>query len=383
MAQTVMCGQLTTGRRLTQLPVVSAPWSVGLNGAGTIEATIKLDDERVQARRELLLALEPARSFLAVLAGDDVIEAGPIWSHSYNAATHKLTVRAGGLASIFDHRLVMKALTAGENPATTALHYSGSLADIARDLVRLALSHVGGELPIIVGPDEGGTQVHTYAGHELGVLGDRLRQLTGVLGGPDIAFQPRLSDDRQGIVWELRTGTALDPLLHQPGSSTSSGGSDWVWDARAPRSGIRSLDVTRDAGRLAYRSWATGQGTGEALLMAVAEDTSRLDRGYPLLETTSAHQTVLSPGVLDMHATTGLISHMRPWTTWSLSARTDRTPRLGAYRVGDWAKVWIPDDHLYLSQYLQADFYRTRIVGYSGGLGTAVKIDLAPTMDVR
>lgn len=383
MAQTVMCGQLTTGRRLTQLPVLSAPWSVGLNAAGTIEATIKLDDERVRARKELLLALEPARSFLAVLAGDDVIEAGPIWSHSYNATKRILTVRAGGMASIFDRRVVMKILAEGENPATTSVTYTGSFADIARKLLRLALSHVGGGLPIIVGVDEGGTQTRTYAGHELGLVGERLRQLTGVIGGPDIALQPRLSDDRQGIVWELRTGTALDPLLHQPGSSTSWGDADWIWDSRAPRSGIRSLDITRDAGRLAYRSWATGQGMGEALLMAMADDPERLAHGYPLLESTSAHQTVETPWVLDMHATSDLISHMRPWTTWSLSARTDRTPRLGSYRAGDWAKIWVPDDHLYLSQYLQADFYRTRIVGFSGGLGTAVKIDLAPTMDVR
>jgi len=43
----------------------------------------------------------------------------------------------------------------------------------------------------------------------------------------------------------------------------------------------------------------------------------------------------------------------------------------------------VPADHLYLSQYLAAGFYRTRITGFSGDLGPQVKVDMAPTMDVR
>ena len=71
MSVTFLTGQLTTGRRLAQLPVTDGSWSVKLNAAGTIEAKLKLDDEKVRARPELLLALEPARSFLAALSGDD------------------------------------------------------------------------------------------------------------------------------------------------------------------------------------------------------------------------------------------------------------------------------------------------------------------------
>lgn len=383
MAQTVLTGELTTGRRLTQLPVTEAPWTVALNKAGTISATLKLDDPRVRARPELLLAVEPVRSFLAVLTGDHVIEAGPIWSHDYDDDKKLLTVRAAGLRSIFDHRIVMRVLASGQDPATTAVTYDGALADIARDLVRLAVSHTGGSLPIVLGDDIGGFDTRTYPGHELAAVNDRLTELTTVLGGPDIAFEPRLTADRQGLEWVMRTGTTADPLLHQPGSSSSSSDGDWIWDRRAPRSGISSLSVVRDANSVAYRSWASGQGTGESLLIEKDEAFDLVDRGYPLLESVAAHQTVGDPDTLSLHATSALIAQMRPWNTWRLTVRADKSPRLGTYRAGDWCKVWVPEGHLYLSQYLAPDFYRTRITGFSGDLGPKVKVDMAPTMDVR
>lgn len=384
MAVNFLTGELVTGHRLTQLPVVDGSWAPVLNGAGTIEAKLKLDDEKVRARPELLLALEPARSFLAAVSGDSVIEAGPIWSHVYDDTTKVLTVRAGGLRSVFDHRIVMKILATGEDPALAVMDYTGTLADIARDLVRLALSHTGGSLPIVFEADEGGTSdERTYLGHELARVGDRLNELTGVIGGPDLAFEPQLTADRQGLQWVMRTGTSDDPLLHQPGSSSSYGDADWVWDVRAKRSGVQQIDVTRDANKLAYRAWASGQGTGESLLIAVEEDDTLIARGYPLLESVTQHQSVVDSDTLDAYATSDLIAAMRPWTTWTLKVRADANPQLGTYRPGDWARVWIPDDHLYLSQFYPAGFYRTRILGFSGGTGPDVTINLAPTMDVR
>lgn len=384
MVRTVLVGQLTTGRRLTQLPVLTAPWSTQLNGPGSLQASIKLDDPRVRARPGLLLAIEPARSFIAVLEGDTVLEAGPIWSHSYSDATKVLTVRGAGIGSVFDYRLVLKTLAAGENPAATSLDYTGSLADIARALVAQALAR--GSLPIVVGPDEGGTQERTYPGYELARVRQRLDELTAVLGGPDVQFEPRLSADRQGIEWLMRTGTTADPQLHQPGSSSTSQAADWVWDSARPRSGITALDVERDATRMVGRVFSTGQGSTEALMVSVASDDDRVSHGYPLLETSVSHQSVEVAATLDEHAAADLRSRLRPWTTWTLSVRVDRTPLLGTYRPGDFARVWVAGDHPYLSQLLPlggGQFYRARITGFSGDLKPTIKVALAPQMEAR
>jgi hypothetical protein len=236
---------------------------------------------------------------------------------------------------------------------------------------------------VVIGEDIGGDDTRSYPGHELATVGDRLDQLQGVIDGPEVQFQPRLTADRQGIEWEMRTGTTSDPLLHQPGSASSYGDADWIWDRRAPRSGISSLSVDRDANGLSYRAWASGQGTGEALLIRSVDDMAMVERGYPLLESVTAHQSVRETDTLDFHATMDLISHMRPWTTWKLAVRADRRPVLGTYRPGDWCRVWVPKDHLYLGQYLAEGFYRTRITGVSGDLGPKVALTMAPTMDVR
>lgn len=384
MGLTVMSGQLTTGMRLTQLPVISAPWSTELGGAGSISAGLKLDSQAVRRRPELMLAVEPLRSFLAVLNGDRVIEAGPIWSHDYDDGDKTLTLRAGGLRSIFDHRLVMKVLAPGEDPAETALAYNGALADIARALVQDLVAHTGGALPIVFGEEFGGTHEATYPGHELSVAGAVLADLSGRIGGPEIAFEPRLTQDRKGLEWVMRTGTPIDPLLHQAGSTAASGDADWIWDRRAPGSGITSLSVKRDASKVAYRRWATGDGAEQAMRIASLQDSELIEHGYPLLEAKASHSSVSDPATLDEHVLTELLGSVRPTTTWSMDVRANLRPTLGVYRPGDWARVWVPADHDYLRHYISGEgFYRTRLVKIAGNLTQRVQLDMAPTIELR
>lgn len=374
---------LRTGDLSAALPTSSVSWSVGLGDDGDLACTVLMDSEAA-ARPGLLAAVEPARSCLVVTDGTEVVEAGPVWSHDYDAASGVLTVRAAGLRSLWDHRRVMQVLAVGDDPAESFTTLAGSLADIAVDLVALALAHAGGSLPVVLPDRVGGQNVRTYAGHELSVLGDMLDNLSGVIGGPEIAFQPRLSADGSHLEWVMRTGTADDPLLHQPGSSAWDGTADWVWDARTPRSGVSGLSVKRDASKMAYRSWASGEGTGEALLVAWATDTEPLAHGWPLLESVTAHGSVLDPGTLQLHATADLLAGARPWTTWTMTLAGGIPRHDGRLlRPGDWAKVWIPTDHPYLAQYLPAGYYRTRVVKISGTHTQAVTVDLAPTMDLR
>lgn len=377
MSVSIMCGELRSGRRLTEVPVSGASWDVKHNAAGTVEATIQLGDAGVRARRELVASLDPARCFLAAVTEDDqVLEAGPIWSHSYDAHKQALTVRAGGIETLFAYRKLIQVLLPGDVPQEQTYTYTSSLGTIAKRLIQMAMSHFGGSLPIVLPADETGTNTRTYYGYELAWVADRLKQLREVMSGPDIAFEPRMTADRLGIEWVMRHGSTSDPLLHQDGD-------DWVWDARVAKSAVSGLSVNRDGAGMAMRSWATGSGQETALLMAMEEDLSRLDDGYPLLEQESAHSSVSTLSVLGAHAQAGLEAAARPWQTWNFDVRPDADPRLGTYRPGDWAKVWVPEDHLYLRSLLGEGFYRTRILGFSGGLTGSVKHVHAPIMEAR
>jgi len=396
VTRTILVGEVRTGRRIATIPVSGASWSVAHRGTGSIDVDIPLNAaefKRLQRgldgrwrpsgglRPEFLTAIEPARTFMAVLEGDNVLEAGPIWAHDYDYGSGSLKVKAAGIRSIFDHRIVMGVIADPTLAAQWTVTYPAlSLGTIAKRLISLLMSHTGGELPIVLPSDEtaAADEAHTrtYSGFELATVQARLDQLMGVINGPDIRFDPRLTADRMGIEWEMRTGTEAQPLLFQADA-------DHVFDARVPRGGVSGLSVHRDAGGLASSSWATGSGMDEALLMARSDDTTLTDGGFPLLEITESRSTVDVQSTLDSWASNNLSAAAAPWMTWSATVRADMSPLLGAYRTGDFAKVWVPASHPYLSLLLPQGFHRARIMGFSGDMGPNVNLTLAPVMESR
>lgn len=425
--RSILVGLLSTGQRITQIPVSKCAWSVQHRGTGEISVEIPLDADEFKRlerswvgglyfgegvyvspetvpvaatpvwrpgdglRAEFLSAIEPARCFMAILEDDQVIEAGPIWSWDYELGG-ALRVKALGLRSIFDHRFVMGNIT--QAWAEWAVTYSGlSLGTIGKRLVELSTALTGAALPIDLPTDETAADdadhTRTYRGHELATVLSRLDQLMDVQNGPDIAFEPYLTPNRLGIRWRMRVGTEANPLLYQVGD-------DWVWDSSAPQGGVSGLSVIRDASGLAQRSWVTGAGSDEALLMALREPgqigTRDLrDAGYPLMEISESRSSIERQGTADSWAAGNLRASLRPWQTWTCevlarptnSAGAPAGPQLGQYRPGDWAKVWVPKTHPLLGLLMQQGFYRTRLLGFSGDLGETVKLTLAPTMEVR
>jgi len=396
MTRTILVGEVRTGRRIATIPVSGAAWSVAHRGTGSIDVDIPLNAGEFKRlsrdtsglwrpsgglRPEFLTAIEPARTFMAVLEGDNVLAAGPIWAHDYDDTTGSLKVKAASsIASIFDHRIVMDVIS-GTAWAQWAVTYTGlSLGTIAKRLVQLLMTHTGGDLPIVLPADETAAadadHTRTYKGFELATVTARINELMGVINGPDIRFDPRLTADRMGIEWVMRTGTEAQPLLYQTDA-------DHVFDSRVPRGGVSGLSVHCDAGGLASRSWATGSGMDTALLMSRDDDTTLTDGGFPLLEITESRSTVEVQSTLDNWASGNLANAAAPWMTWSATVRADMAPLLGSYRTGDFAKVWVPASHPYLSLLLPAGFHRARIMNFAGDLGPNVALTFAPVMESR
>lgn len=423
--RTVIVGDVRTGTRITTIPVADASWSMVHRDAGTITARIPLDAEDFNAlerryvgglypgstvypstttypeaatpvwrpgqglRPEFLSAIEPVRCFMGVMEGTRILEAGPIWGWDYDDANGMLTVIAAGMWSIFDHRIVMGAISSGY-AAWEQTWSALSLGTIAKRLVELAETHVGGELPIVLPDDvtaaDDEDHTRTYNGYSVATVRDRINELMNVEGGPDIAFEPRLTTDGLAVEWVMRVG---DPLLTQSGD-------DFVWDSRAPRGPVAGLSVHRDASAQAERAWATGFGMETSLLMSRAEPSNigapdLRDAGFPLTERVDEHSTVESQSRLNAHARSSLRSSLRPWMTWTMTVDATVSPTLGSYRPGDWAKVYVETrqstpgvrPHRLLRHFLPTGYHRARIVKIAGGMGTTAIVTLAPQMEAR
>lgn len=388
--QTLLTAELTTGKRLVSLPYSSGRWSVVAGADGSIEATIPLTASEFRRvapvasggivrwlptdgwRQDIRVVTEPPRTILAVVVGQQIINAGPIWVREWDLGAGTLTLRASGLPSIFNHRLLVSHLidwlTPGQGPASSLTYNGLSLGTIAKRMVQEAVAQTGGMLPIVFPADVAGTSTRTYQGFELATVKQRLDEISQVDNGPEIAFDPRFTSDGTGIEWVMRTGTDTDPALHQTGM-------DWIVDTTVPRGSLGGLRVTEDASNMALRTLAKGPGTAESTLVSrAAVSTDLIAAGYPLLDTVRSYTSdTQSQNSLDSHAVADLATNRGPWQTWNLTVQAD--DRMARVRPGDWWTVRIGS-----GPFLPAGPYRARLASMSGELGgTTVDLSMVPT----
>ena len=411
MARSILVGEVRTGRRIATIPVSDASWSSVLKGTGTVDCTVPLDAaefKRLEGvtsgqypgvnifpspntwpraettawhigqgiRGEFLTMLDPNRCFMALVDGDTIPEAGPISAHGGGEGSSSFTVKANGLRSLFDGRRIMGVIDSGY-AAWTVTHSAMSLGTIAKRLVELCLADPDGNLPVILPADvlaaDDDDHRRTFKGSELAKVSDRLDQLSGVLNGPDIAFDPRLTSDRMGVEWVMRTGTEADPMLHQAGVP-------WVFDMRVPRSSIGGLSWSRDGSGMASRSWATSNDAAAGMLMARKDLSALLDANYPLLEIADNRSTVERQATLDGWAAGNLASASAPVMTISIKAM------LGSrvVRPGDFAVFYPPADH-YLALLRGKDQpYSVRVASTGGSVGDGwTSLKFLPEMGAR
>lgn len=387
MARWFLC-DLVTGRQILDLPVLDGSWSLTLNAPGQLDCTLNLEDPDIRALG-LRNSSAPAKTVLAVVEHDVLVEAGPIWARSYDRDNQKLKLSAKGVWTALDHRLVLPAAAATlpvdqftipdpsdnqgvkrmPNPAV-ATHISNIwLGTIAKQLVQQAFAWSGGTLPILFPPDDVGTAQRAFEGAEFKSLGEAVRQMTQVDGGPDIMFSPQLTADRLGIQWVMRIGTPSQPML------SSSGGV--IFDMSVPESRITNLTVDEDATAMGSTSWATGGRAGDSVLVSRASETAHLNAGYPLLEVLdSTHSDVVVQATLDTYAQENLSYGSGPVEIWKFNVELEGSPEFSEYTVGDFVQVIVGKT---TDPYLVPGTYTHRIVSLAGDhRSTTVQVGCSP-----
>lgn len=381
---TYFIGDLLTGRRIQTLNALEGPWTDLLNAAGSVSCTVSLKDPRMR-RLNLRESAIAGKAFLAAFDGDTGLQGGPIWLHDWDDDTSLLTLTAAGMWSYFDHRALLPVL-AGRLPSdpTTDTRFMPidadpdseypwptdtrkSLQGIARALVAQAQAETNGNVPIVLPAEIPGTATRAYRGSDVARVGERLSQLTQVMGGPDIRFPLRFTEDRMGVEWLMLIGTPTQPLLY---SSLEP-----VFNVGVARSSVSKLKARIDGSGLGSRAFSTGGAAGDEALAAVSSDSTLTAAGWPILDLMdSPRSTVSELSTLQEYADELVLRGRRPKTTLSFTHNLARKPSLSSFSVGDFARVRVREN-----LYLADREYRMRITSRSGNVdGKEVPLTFAP-----
>ena len=239
-----------------------------------------------------------------------------------------ITVTAGGIGAVLQHRIVTdRDYGPGEGAALAGSKISWTgvdLGTIVARIIRAATSKRAGWLPIVLPPERAGTRERTaYDGFNVAnnAAWKRITEITEVINGPDVMLRPRWSTDRR-IEWELVTGTEDQPTLPQEHRL--------VWDSTAQDSPVASIDVVSDA-RLAYRTYATGAGEGEGIILQISEVTPPAH--MPLLEAVVTHPDSENPAFIQEQARAGISTQAMDQV--SVRVHSTAVAPMTSWQVGD------------------------------------------------
>lgn len=319
-----------------ELPLTGVRMSKVLNGSGQISANLPMGDPRVAAQQQVYAMTRPAIRALYALRDNTPLWGGILWAADYDSASQSMTLAGADFMSYFDHRKVVEVLP----PSPVATTYVAGLSRvytgqdqnaIARDLVTLAQSHTAGDIGVTFASlaNSGVLLDRSYHGYEQWYVSEVLRELAGLPTGPDVAFDVSGPDPATGRpIRIMRLGT---PRLAQPGAAHR-------WDLGG---NLLSYAWRSGGGVMATRVFFEGDGAERGARIAVAEDTSLLASGWPLLETDEIDTAVTDDLQLQTKAN-GLQSSLRlPTVSVELKVRGDLPPVLGEYAPGDEGRLVI------------------------------------------
>ncbi len=337
-----LLADLRTNVITAEIPLTGVRISTKLGAAGTMSGTWNIAQNWAGGSPYGLT--RPARTAIYALRDGRPLFGGVIWTSDCDNG-ESVSLGASDWWTYLDHRRVVPLLSSANPPVTEVANLDVSFVqadqnEIARQLLAIAQSHNGGDIGII--PDTTNSGVlrdRTWHGYELADVGQALKQLSEVEGGPDILFTVGANlDDNGRPVRLMRIGS---PNLGQVGSP-------FVFESGAA---ILNYRFPSDGTRMTTRAYALGEGSERGAIIAVTEDTDTTANGWPLLESDANYSTVTEATTLQAHAVADRYAGRLPVVLPTITVAGDGADRfgrrvwasLGEYAPGDQARVVIRD----------------------------------------
>ena len=326
--------QVTSGAIGPQIDFVSASWAIELNGIESISMKLK---KSTLPNVNLNLWLSPWWAGVVLFYNGTPIVAGPIITRPTEDAEN-ISIGCGGIRSVLVKRFVTDEQADWALLNKSYKYWSGmSLGTIAKRVVTQAQAKPGGQLPIsFANADElaadGANHERTYRGFNLQNINanDVLTKLSNVLNGPDIMFKPKLVSDNQ-LTFEMWTGTEKQPRIFQ---NTTP-----VWDTTPAKGFAVDMSTITTGSYQTFRTYSTGAGQDEGLLIKVATNEGPLQAQYPLLETVVNVGNSENPDIVAGYGLSNLWANKAPLLEVQMTIRADGATPLGSFWPGDMVEV--------------------------------------------
>ncbi|QQZ56851.1 hypothetical protein IFE09_27000 [Streptomyces microflavus] len=334
---------LLTDAVLAELPLREVTYSTELNGIGTLSAVVPYADDTLPLDPET--ATVPGRTAVYVDRDGVIVWGGIVWTREIVKGGK--AIQAAEFLSYYTRRYVKTTLSTDTSlilntayaPAGQRLYADQKF--IVWSLLQYAHAQAGGNIGVstnqLTAPAHGVNRVVSYFGFERPEIYKSISELASADDGFDfgieVGWNPVANNNpptryRRARAWFPRRGR----------TATQSG---LVFVKGGPGSSILDYDWPEDGTASATEVSAVGDGTGEARVTAVRQDTDRLAAGWPLLEQVTAYDGVIDQVQLDGLASAELTARSSAQTQPTFTVAADSDPVFGTYEVGDEALIVI------------------------------------------
>ncbi|WP_185751157.1 hypothetical protein [Arthrobacter sp. 31Y] len=236
-----------------ELPALSFTGGRRLNGGSQGHAKFNIKDPNT-AEVLTKAALMPWERMLVAQWEGEAVYAGFITN--VREVNGVITVRHKDLWALWEHRHVLTVRGDGDQSAPPITWTNKTLATHANLVVNRGMTGSPAaryDLPLIMNADVVGPYTQTWYGYKFTKVIDALNELMNTDGGPDVDFDPQWDNSTETFRWVMRSGALTQ--------------GEWEWDATAPETEVRDLDLETDAEDLTNRMIGTGEGSERSLLV--------------------------------------------------------------------------------------------------------------------
>jgi len=325
---------LYTMQPLGSMPINKATYTKKLNGAGSFQGTIYLEDPRLQGLAPIAMC-HPGRTALFIDVGGTLDWGGVIWTRNYQRTTRTLTLGGSEMWSYIYSRIQAKDYSTSWIGPTDPMQ-------IAKTVVQDALAVANSSLSSLAASVQGSTPTAEWVSmafpyiqlQTVGMIVQMMQQM-GYSIGYDFAVDVSYDQDFNPL-------TQL--TLSNPRRGRSAGTTGLMVDVS------QCVDWTypEDASRTGNKLYETS--TAAASMLDIEVAAQPLQDGYPLLEQLVEHPNINSvpTGNLQevLHAVArgdlAVMAYPAVTPTVTVAIANSSSLQLGDFIIGDDIRFYVP-----------------------------------------